>query len=237
MTVTEHWLESRPRRARLRPVEYPESDGKPLGETTDHVEALFVTVPLLKRVLGERALVVSNLLTYYQEGDPAKRFAADVMVTIGIPTHSRRVYKIWEEGKVPDLLIEVTSRQTRKVDTVLQRALYQWLGVREYWMFDPLGEYLKPRLQGLRLVKGDWELIPMVHGAGQSKVLGLDLRAEGKMLRFGDSRTGEPIKTDAELAADAQRRAEDERRRAEVSAGRVAELEAEVRRLRAERGQ
>ena len=49
------------------------------------------------------------------------------------------------------MIFEVTSSKTRKEDSVTKRDLYAKLGVLEYFLFDPLGDYLKPRLQGYRL--------------------------------------------------------------------------------------
>ena len=40
----------------------------------------------------------------------------------------------------PDLVIEILSESTRKVDLVLKRSLYAAYGVREYWIVDPKAE-------------------------------------------------------------------------------------------------
>ena len=59
----------------------------------------------------------------------------------------RRTFKVWEECKCPDLVIEVTSRKTRTEDTEQKLELYRdVLKVREYFLFDPLEEYLEPSL-------------------------------------------------------------------------------------------
>ena len=42
----------------------------------------------------------------------------------------------------------VMSRSTRGEDQGKKRRLYERLGVREYWQYDPTGDYLKPALQG-----------------------------------------------------------------------------------------
>ena len=37
----------------------------------------------------------------------------------------------------PDLVVEILSRGTRKVDEITKRKLYERYGVREYWVVDP----------------------------------------------------------------------------------------------------
>ena len=61
------------------------------------------------------------------------------------------MYKTWIEGKSPDVVIETTSKKTRRKDTVDKPALYAQLGVKEYFLFDPTQDYLEPSLQGHRL--------------------------------------------------------------------------------------
>ena len=56
-------------------------------------------------------------------------------------------------GNAP-FVLEVTSDTTQKKDLGDKKAIYQRLGVDEYFLFDPLGDYLKPRLQGYRLGTG-----------------------------------------------------------------------------------
>ncbi len=49
-------------------------------------------------------------------------------------------YKIWEEGKVPGVIFEITSQATREQDMGFKKILYQQGSVLEYWLFDPKGE-------------------------------------------------------------------------------------------------
>ena len=67
--------------------------------------------------------------------------------------------------------------------------------VKEYWLYDPLGEYLRPRLRGYRLVGGKYERQPLVESvdgglALRSETLGLDLWVKGREMRFRDPVTG-----------------------------------------------
>jgi putative restriction endonuclease len=74
-------------------------------------------------------------------------------------------------------VIEVTSRDTRSDDLGRKKDCYVRLGVEEYFLHDPLREYLKPALQGFRLVAGRYEPIaPAADGSLASHVTGLTLR-------------------------------------------------------------
>ena len=66
--------------------------------------------------------------------------------------------------------------------------------------FDPRSDYLKPRLTGYRLSKGDYVPIPLVQGRMPSKLLGLQLKAEGTNLRLYDPQTGQWLATPTERA-------------------------------------
>lgn len=117
------------------------------------------------------------------------------------------------------------------------------MGVAEYWLFDPQGG-LHPRgtlrLQGLTLTGKAYKLIPprVERGAVliRSKVLRLDVRREGELLRFRDMATGEDIRHHDEKATQAEQetaRAEQEAALRQAAQVRVAELEAALRRAQA----
>ena len=52
-----------------------------------------------------------------------------------------------------------------------------FLKVREYFLFDPFEEYLKPSLQGYRLLRGPYKPIAAVENRLPSEVLGSAPRA------------------------------------------------------------
>src|SRR6185312_13099049 len=166
-------------------------------------------------------------MMYYIQGDKRKHVSPDVFVTLGIPDDGRRrdAYFVWEEGKGPDLVIELTSKSTRREDQGSKLALYRdVLKVREYFLFDPYGEYLKPPLRGFRLVGGEYEPIEPVEGRLPSEITGLRLEAADQDLRLYDPATGRHLTTARELQtiyeqAEAERdtaRAEAERLRREL---------------------
>jgi len=127
-------------------VVYPERDGRPVAETDVHIEQLLELRETLAWYFRDdpQVYVSGNLLLYYVEGNPNERIAPDVFVVFGVPKGQRRVYKVWEEGKGPDVVFEITSCSTRREDLGEKKLIYADLGVKEYFLFDPLGEYLQP---------------------------------------------------------------------------------------------
>jgi Uma2 family endonuclease len=228
-------------------IDYPESDGKPMAETQTHLHAILDTIAALTEFFRQAPdiYVIGNMLMYYEAGNPLASVAPDVFVVHGVSKEVRRTYKLWEEGRAPSVVIEFTSRSTRREDHVTKRLLYEALGIVEYFLCDPLAEYLRPPLQGYRLVDGEYtQLTPDEDGALLSQELGLRLLREGERLRLTHAMTGEPLLWPDELAAarriDAEARQAAERQaRADAEARRVAEhqarAEAEARRTTEER--
>ena len=220
-------------------VEYPSSDGQPIAETDHQRTPLAYAVDALRCHFQDRrdVYVSGNLFIYYREGDPQAVVAPDVFVVVGAHSADRSTYRLWEEPKGPDFVLEITSRSTRREDQVSKRELYRSLGVREYWQFDPTGDYLEPPLQGLELVAGAYRPLPARELADgtrvlTSTVLGLELRLSQRGLRFHDPRTGRDLRNLAE--AESRLAHEIEARRRETAArkaveARVAELEARLR--------
>jgi Uma2 family endonuclease len=172
-------------------VEYPDSDGAPMGETGFHVALMVYVIGMLRAFFHHRsdAYVGGNMFLYYEKGDPHQCVAPDTFVAFGVSPHERRSWFVWQEGKAPDVVFEFTSRTTRAVDQGSKRGLYAYLGVKEYFLFDPLGEYLRPNLQGFRLVDGAYQDIPMVDEQLHSEQLGLRLKAHGAQLDLYEAQT------------------------------------------------
>jgi len=185
--------------------------------------------------------VHANMFMYYVKGDPKRNVCPDVFVARDVDNDfKRRSYKVWKEGKGPDVVFEVTSRKTRKQDLMKKFEIYRdVLRVGEYFLFDPFEEYLDPSLQGYRLVADRYEPIPMIKGGMPSEVLGLELQRDDVELKFYNPETGKLLPSVHELArefdlvrceAEAARLKEEVARR-EAEAARLKE---EVARLKAE---
>jgi Uma2 family endonuclease len=229
-------------------IEYPDSDGLPMAESDFQREVLIYAVEALRIHFRDRddVYISGNLFVYYEEGNPRAVVAPDVFVVIGASNHDRPSYKLWNEPKGPDFVLEITSKSTRGEDQGAKRGIYAYLGVREYWQYDPTRDYLDPPLQGFQLIERNyWPLratAPVPGGFSlHSEVLGLDLRLEEGVLRFHDPRTGNKLISHQE-AEQARLKAEQARLEAEANAARelalrqaaearLAELEARLRGL------
>jgi Uma2 family endonuclease len=213
--------------ASLHDIEYPESDGRPMGETDLHRDWIFRIIELMRqRYRGQRVYVSGDLLLYYEEGDPTKVVVPDGLVLKNSDPGRRRVFKLWQEGRAPDVVFETTSRSTRKSDEIEKPELYHRLGIKEYFLYDPTSEYLKPPLQGYRLRSDGYARIAAdVTGALASQELGLLLRLEDGDLVMYDAQTGERLQTQAE-AEQAASEAKDAALESERAAREAAEAKA-----------
>ena len=182
-------------------VPYPTSDGKPMAETDWHRILMIDLIQTLEGWFADdpKVYVSGNLLMFYVEGDRRRHLSPDVFVVKGVPKHKRLYYLLWEEKKGPDVVIELTSKSTRNEDLKKKFQLYQdVLKVSEYFLFDPLGDYLKPPLQGYRLKDGKYEPIAPVKNRLVSPTLGLHLERDGENLRLYDPKSGHWLPTPAE---------------------------------------
>jgi Uma2 family endonuclease len=225
-------------------IEYPESDGQPIGETDFHFTTIILLVQALRDYFAEQPVYVAgDLMFYYEQGNPHAVKAPDVLVVKGVSKHKRRIYKLWEEQVVPCTIFEITSKQTGSADLTTKYQLYERLGIKEYFLFDPLGEYLQPNLQGFTLVKGRYQVLPLsAEGELVSRELGLILRPQGDLLRLVDSYTGQMLATShesirrAELAEQKAQLEEErvrvEAQRANLAEARIIELQQELEKLR-----
>ncbi len=213
-------------------IEYPESDGKPMAETDLHRDWMFRILDIMRqRYRGQRVYVTSALLVYYEEGVPRKFVVPDNFVVLDCDPGRRRVFKTWEEGKAPDVVFEVTSRSTRREDESFKPQMYELIGVKEYFLYDPSSEYLRPALQGFRRQgkEGFVAMVPGHDGSLTSETLGIVLRLDGEELVMSDLQTGDVLATEAEAERAAK---EAERAAKEAAEARIAELQAELDRLR-----
>ena len=233
-------------------IDYPDSDGLPMAENESQFWPILYVGSALDRYYQDRddVYVVGNLLLYYQEGNPregdfGKSVSPDLMVVLGAPKHVRSSYRLWEEPKAPDFVLEIASESTCRTDRGEKRDIYTGMGVSEYWQYDPVGNYLDPPLLGFRLVGGRYVPIPAMAQEGgmltvRSEVLGLELRLTPgapvrEALHFYDPVRGGYLRTYREVDQ-ARREAEGrleqtEDRLREEQAARQA-LEAELRELR-----
>ncbi|MFM6063746.1 MAG: Uma2 family endonuclease, partial [Microcystis panniformis] len=117
---------------------------------------------------------------------------------------NRRSWVIWrEEGKYPNLIIEILSDSTAKVDREEKKQIYQDIfRTPDYFWFDP--ESLE--FQGFTLISGQYQPItPNPQGWLWSQQLGLYLGLSANKLRYFTPE-GELVPTPAEAAQQAENR-------------------------------
>jgi Uma2 family endonuclease len=160
----------------------------------------------------------------------------DLFVVLGVERRERRSWVVWEEdGRVPDVIIELTSPSTEAEDRGVKMRVYGGvLHVGEYYLFDPFsgvleGYTLEAASNSYRRMEPDangWlpccrlglrlGVMPSKHGTTQ-----------GELLRWIDEH-GKPLPTPAEAAEAAEARVAGEARRAEHEARRAEGIEAEL---------
>ncbi|MCY4350441.1 MAG: Uma2 family endonuclease [Thiotrichales bacterium] len=229
-------------------VHYPYCDGQPMAESELQLIPMLYLLTALRTHFRHRedVYVGGDMFVYYEEGNPAAVVAPDVFVVCGAPKRAdnpRYSYKLWEEPKGPDFVLEVTSESTWAVDLGQKRARYAAMGVAEYWLYDPTGKRLASRLRGMALAGGGYQDLAPEPGTGamRSAALGLELRVESSgRLRLRDPETGRDLlgheeQHTAQLAAERQARRANARATLEAEARRVEAAAREKAEVRARR--
>ncbi len=205
----------------VTPIEYPDEDGKPMAEGDTQLSYLAYVINALQIYFQNHpdVYVAGNLFIYYEKGYPESVVAPDVFVVFGVENRDRRSYKTWEENnQTPNFVLEITSKTTRSKDQGAKKGIYAFLGVREYFQYDPTGDYLNPQLQGLQLVDGNYfpvatNILPDSTVCVPSEVLGLELRLEAGKLRFYNPATGQILLTHGRGSSGTRQAAEEKAQR------------------------
>ena len=212
---------------------YPETDGKPMAVSDMHRRILTRIIQTLENHFTQRpeVYVSGDILMYYVEGQPQKVVSPDVLVTFGIGQKPRLTYKVWEEGKVPDFAMEMSSKTTYRNDLGEKMDLYASLGIQDYVLYDAEDLYLPTPLMGFTLVDGRYVAIsPNADGGIYSEVLGLEFRLRDMECGIYDPVSEVWLQTPAEAA---EARAETAEARAENAETEAAQLREQLARLQA----
>ena len=224
----------------LAPSDYPVRDGNPMAETPIHWRATVDAAMALEFFFEERSdvYVGCDMLMYYREGDVNGNVVPDVWVAFGVPKlPERNNWLIWLEGKGPDFVLEITSENTELEDEGRKKRIYEALAVREYWQFDPEGDYLDPILKGRGLgPDGKYRDLVLKEHDGvlcHQSLLRLELCLEGGRLFYFDPVRNVRLLTPAER--DNARQTAEAARQAAEKARQTAEAERDLEaRLRRE---
>ena len=215
-------------------VFYPETDGKPLPDGEYQAPLYIEIVGTLQTHFSNRpdVHVNGNTMFYYEEGNPRRVISPDCYVAFNVDVERifrNNTYLLWEMGKPPDFVLEIGSPSTRRNDLGPKRDLYARLGIGEYWRFDGTGgDFYREPLVGEYLQDGEYHRFQLHEEPGgmvwgRSPALNLDLCWDNGRLRYYDPEPGVWLLN-----------REEERAARQSAESRVAELEAELRRLRGE---
>jgi Uma2 family endonuclease len=197
--------------ARVEDVIFPKidlySDEPPL-ETYLHLQQMMLLIKCLDWLWRDRQdfFAAGNLTIYYSphQKKSEKFRGPDFFVVLGTERKPRKSWVVWEEeGKYPNIIIEILSPKTAKSDRGLKKQIYQdTFRTADYFWFDP--DTLE--FQGFQLIQGQYqELQPNQEGRLWSQQLGLYLGIHNSQLRFyGDE--GELVLTPEEVAERGQER-------------------------------
>ena len=218
----------------------PKMEYMPDGK--EHAINFIKIVPLLRYVLellGIKAFALGDIYIYYlDEYGRRERVAPDALVALDISyedTGEDQSYFVELLGKPPDLVMEMASRSTYRVDLEAKPPIYAQIGISEYWLLDPFdGKYYGVPLRGFRLVDGEYveiEMEELQDGAlrGHSEVLGLDLYWMDGDFRIREPDTGRWLALPTREDVEAREAAE---ARAEAAEAELAELREQLRQLR-----
>jgi len=218
--------------------ELPWDDGEPM-ETPKHREQMNLLIHSLQRWLAGRedVYVGGNMALYYSDLQARNQDfkAPDFFVVLDAtpaserPDRQRKSWVVWEEdGRTPDVVIELLSESTEREDRGRKMRIYASLNVGEYYLYDPVGGLL----EGYRLTGRAYApMTPRSDGDLDCTVLGLRLgvvdgslfQQEGPWLRWKTPQ-GELLRCGEEEAELQRARADQERARAERLAAKLREL-------------
>ena len=209
-----------------------ESD-EPEMESSLHYLQLSLLVACLEWLWRDRNnfFIGANLTVYYSEQQLRNRDfrGPDFFLVRNTEKRPRRSWVVWQEdGKYPDVIIELLSESTAKVDRNAKKILYQnRFRTPEYFWFDPEDF----ELAGFRLIGQEYQAI-VANESGRlwSDILELYLGIyEGKLRYF--SQDGELVPTPEEAALQAQEQAQQAQEQAQQAQQRVERLADQLRAL------
>jgi Uma2 family endonuclease len=224
------------------PTNLPDDDGEPL-ESPWHVYNNSLLTAAYTASQGGRltnSYIASNTFLYFSTKQLFNRDfrGPDVYIVKNVDgSYERRYWAVWEEdGRYPDVIIELLSPSTEHVDLGFKKQLYeQTFRTPEYFCCGPEVE----RLLGWRLGQGVYqEIVPDERGWLWSEELqlwlggwrGFYMGREHTWLRFYTSE-GELVSLPEEAA---HQQVLVERQRAETAEQRADELAAQLQALKAE---
>ena len=213
------------------PIDYPDSDGKPMAENTLQYEWIVKITGGLEYLFANdpNVFVAADLFWYPVEGNPRIRLAPDTLVVFGRPKGHRGSYRQWVEGGIaPQVVFEVLSPGNRFGEMSSKFNFYQQYGVEEYYLYDP--DPARLELSGFLRRQGGLVEIETMHGHVSPRLgVKFEMGEQGLRIIRPD---GAPFVTYEEMAF----QKDQERQSAQRERDRADKLQAELERLRGEAG-
>jgi Uma2 family endonuclease len=210
--------------------ELPYDDGVPM-ETYRHKCQMDMLIDGLDSWLAARddGFVSGNMFVYYSLAQLKNQDfkGPDFFVVLGVPKGERKSWVVWEEGKTPDVIIELLSESTAERDKNEKKLIYQnQMHVPEYFWYDPFNS---DDWAGLRLSGGIYETIT-VNTLNQltSQVLGLGLQRWQGSFRGIDATWLRWATLEGELLPLALEIATAERQRAEQAESQLQQVQSQL---------
>lgn len=213
-------------------------DGVPL-ESNRHRIAMNVLIDSALTALQGRTdtFVGGNMFVYYSREQAMNRDfrGPDFFVALEVEgNRERKGWVVWEEGgRYPDVIIELMSPSTAKVDIGEKKRLYErTFHTAEYYVYDPFdatslqGWHLSGHYQAIAPNEQAWlwcETLGLWLGLWEGQLRREPATGTCAWLRFYD-REGNLVLLPEELAEQEKQRAEQEKQRAEQLAARLREL-------------
>jgi Uma2 family endonuclease len=221
-------------------AELPSDDGIPM-ETQRHKLQMDILIDTIQPWLDQRAdgYVGGNMFVYYSLAQLKNQDfrGPDFFAVLDVPKTERLSWVVWEEGKPPDVVIELLSESTADNDKNAKKLIYQnQMRVSEYFWYDPFNP---DDFAGFDLNSGAYQPIALNEKDQMvSKVLDLALvRWEGNYrgvdatwLRWA-TLDGELFPTSQEMVVIAQQRADEVEQIAEQEKQRAEQAELQLRQV------
>ncbi|MDQ3132334.1 MAG: Uma2 family endonuclease [Acidobacteriota bacterium] len=193
-----------PPRVTDKEVFYPDTDESIMPEGILH---FLLSVRLTSMLLAffanrEDVKIFGNVMLYYEQGFPKKFISPDLMICFGLKESPTSVYRLWETKVVPSVVIEFASETTWLNDVSSKLAIYQKLGVKEYYVYEVDSKHLPSSLIVYRLDEGVLTEVEISNKRILSESLGLELIDTGETLRFINPETNEFLMTVEEVQAE-----------------------------------
>lgn len=177
-------------------------DDEDMGETTLHYKLVHYLFTALQLFLATRAdgFVAANLRLSYDENNPLKWYAPDILVAFGVENRERSSYQLQAEKVMPQVIIEVASGQTVGKDLGDKYLDYARLGVEEYYLLDPERALLPRPLMAYQRDEGELIQVKIRNNRIFSPRLGLDMVDTGNDFRLLNPTTNKFLQSPEELA-------------------------------------